>query len=474
MKDSNLPAKRETDKLQLQQFEENLLGFIGSQDLPIESILVGVRERFTVFNNVPSVLGLVPLEQRRTSTYISKFLAAAAAGLFDAALNYLWDETISELRGRVAQYDIAYFFDTAVASPDRRKRLKGVEDLDKIDDSELINGCLQIGLLSEIGFRHLDYIRYMRNWASAAHPNQNEITGLQLVSWLETCVREVINLPLSNIVVEIKRLLGSIKATSLTPADASEIAAFFGRLTIEQANNLVLGFFGIYTAPNTAQSTLQNVQLLLANLWPLVDEETRKQIGVRYGRFVASNAQDQKNLARAFLDLVGGAEYMPDDLRVVEIATSIENLLTAHRGFNNFYTEPPVARELQRLVGQFGDVPTAVNRTYVRGLVEVFITNGSGVAYNADPTYRQLIEQFDRTQAVLAVLSYDDPTITSHLQFRLCKAKYLELLSMLEPKITSPAVKELIVAIRAFTGSFDRLVADSGIKRLRSRAAGAT
>ena len=30
-------------------------------------------------------------------------------GLFDAALNYLWDELVSELRRRVAGFDLAYF-----------------------------------------------------------------------------------------------------------------------------------------------------------------------------------------------------------------------------------------------------------------------------------------------------------------------------------------------------------------------------
>ena len=70
--------------------------------------------------------------------YLSKFLAAVTAGLFDAALNYLWDETILQLRYRVAQYDIQYFFDVAVSSPERRKKLNDVEDLVKIDDSELI------------------------------------------------------------------------------------------------------------------------------------------------------------------------------------------------------------------------------------------------------------------------------------------------------------------------------------------------
>lgn len=47
----------------------------------------------------------------------------------------------------------------------------------KLDDSELIQGADKIGLISDLGFRHLDYVKYMRNRASAAHPNQNQITG---------------------------------------------------------------------------------------------------------------------------------------------------------------------------------------------------------------------------------------------------------------------------------------------------------
>ena len=54
-------------------------------------------------------------------------------------------------------------------------------------------------MISDIGYRLLDNIKFMRNWASAAHPNQNELTGLQLIEWLETCIREVISLPLSNL-----------------------------------------------------------------------------------------------------------------------------------------------------------------------------------------------------------------------------------------------------------------------------------
>jgi len=98
-------------------------------------------------------------------------------------LNYLWDETIHQLRRRVANYDVSYFYDNAVGNnADKRKRLKDADDLDNLDDSELIMGARQTELITDIGYRHLDYIRDMRNWASAAHPNQNVLTGIQIIS----------------------------------------------------------------------------------------------------------------------------------------------------------------------------------------------------------------------------------------------------------------------------------------------------
>ena len=95
---------------QIKQFEAELLGFIEQYGLPTGQVLVQVSERLRVFSNVEGVVERIGLEQRQRSIYVSKFIAAAAAGLFDAVLNYLWDETIYEVRRRVAQYDLAYFY----------------------------------------------------------------------------------------------------------------------------------------------------------------------------------------------------------------------------------------------------------------------------------------------------------------------------------------------------------------------------
>jgi hypothetical protein len=110
-------------------------------------------------------------------------VTACGAGLFDAALNFLWNETIRNLREKVARFDLEYFLDSLVTDPKRRNGIRTADDLGKLEDWELIRGCLDAGLITEIGFKHLDYIRDMRNYASAAHPNQVQLTGFQLIAW---------------------------------------------------------------------------------------------------------------------------------------------------------------------------------------------------------------------------------------------------------------------------------------------------
>lgn len=451
--------------VELQKFENGLLGFLAEFQLPTENIFVSVGERINVFKNVETVIARIDPQQKGHSVYVSKFVAAAASGLFDAALNYLWDETILELRRRVAQYDLSFFYDNAISSAERRKDLTGEGDLVKVSDSELIYGAKEIGLVSDIGFKHLDYIRYMRNWVSAAHPNQNEITGLQLVAWLETCIKEVISLPLSNIVVEIKRLLHSIKTSSISDTEAKEISTFFVNLTEEQVNTLGAGLFGIYTRTETSTQTRQNVRHLLPLLWPMVDESIRQQFGIKYGKFVANNDKDGKQYARQFLEVVSAQSYIPDDLRATEMKIALDNLLAAHREINNFYNEPPLARELRRLVGEEGNVPKQIYKDYVLGIVELFLTNGNGTAWYAESVYREMMNLFDQQQALIAVCSFRDSNIASRLQFDLCREKFKELLSIMNDKVSAPAIKELILKLDGFTGPLDRMKDDPTIKR---------
>lgn len=149
--------------------------------------------------------------------------------------------------------------------------------------------------------------------------------------------------------------------------------------------------------------------------------------------------------------------YLPDVLKAAEIESALQNLLNAHRNRSNFYSEPAFARQLQRVVGDEGNVPPQIYKKYVLGLVEVFLTNGNGIAWNAEPIYRALIKKFDYKQAFMAILSFTDNYIDSKLQFSLCQQKYRELLKMLKINVSAPALMEIIEYIESFKGSFDLL-----------------
>ena len=458
-----------TIEQQLAAFEDGLLGALDMLGLPTEGVMVDFEQRQRAFRNFPDAVALLEVVDRSRAMYLSKFLAAIGAGLFDAALNYLWDETIAELRRRVVGYDIAYFFDIAVTSPDRRKSLRDENDLPRVEDSELIRAAREIGLISDIGYQQLDLIRYMRNHASAAHPNQNDITALQLMGWVETCIKEVITLPESTTVAETRRLLSNVRAGQILTANASATSEFFRDLPQPQADNIGAGLFGIYVDGSSTEPARDGVRLLLPLIWSRLSEAQRQQLGARYGRFVANGDADQAALARELLDVVGASAYLPDPVRVAELSTAIEELLMAHRGFNNFYNEPGPARRLNQLAGD--RVPSAVSLPYVAALVEVFLTNGNGVAWSADPHYQEMIGRFTPDEAEMALLQLIDPTVSSQLRWGLGRTKFAELMDLLEPKATRPAVRELVDAIRTFTGPPSEMARDTALKRLFDRVA---
>lgn len=441
----NLPQQHNPNSqlIQLNEFENGITQILGFHSLPRQGVFVDIPERINVFKNLDTVLNQISAEEKTHSLYLSKFIASTASGLFDASLNYLWDETILQIRKRVSQYDIDFFYDNAVTG-DRRKKLKDENDLNKVDDYDLIRGAKEIGLISDLGFKHLEYINYMRNWASAAHPNNSEITGLQLVSWLETCIKEVITLPISNVTIHIKHLLERIKNTSLSNNDAQEISVFTTSLTQEQINNLASGFFGIYIRPETDSQTHQNINKLLPEIWGRVDGDVKQSFGLKYAHFTANNSQDEKKLSREFLQLVSAESYIPDDLRAIEIDNTIDNLLSAHRGFNNFYNEPAFARQLLRIIGQPIKIPKSVEKKFILAVVEAFLTNGNGVAVSADEIYTEMLSDLDSHQANIALLSFTDSRISSRLQFRLSQKKYFELIELVKSSITSPPVNDLV------------------------------
>jgi hypothetical protein len=456
-------VRKEDFIAQMQSFGASFSAFVAECGLPAEHVTESVAERLAVFQNVKTIISHLDNEHKNDSIYLSKFLAACLSGLFDAALSYLWDETIAAIRKRVIQYDIGYFYAHATYE-EKRHKLNGAEDLIRLEDSELIHGARNIGLISELGFKHLDYIRFKRNGSSAAHPNDSHIAGAELVSWLDICVKEVISLPLTNTGSEIKDLLTRIKQKPLNPEDIKNSTTLFTQMTQQQRNSLVSGFFEQYMNMATSAQTRKNIIRLLPGVWQHVDDYTKQSFSIKYAKYQARKQMDKVNLAKQFLAVVQAPMPAPTDIQITEIGTAIRNLISAHRTYSNYHSEPVFARQLARVVEKTGVIPKQDKRRYVLGVVEAFLTNGNGVVYDAEPYYLDLISKFSEDEAMLAMLSFQFEHIASHLQFDLCRKKYLQLLALIKPKFTSASQLALVSQIEKLGGSPDLMKQDTSLE----------
>lgn len=97
-------------------------------ELPTENILADYNQRTTIETNLVNFITKLDSETKREGRYLSKFVAAASIGLFDAALNYVWNEVVINLRKKAVVYGLELFYDAAVGGSKREADLLDISN----------------------------------------------------------------------------------------------------------------------------------------------------------------------------------------------------------------------------------------------------------------------------------------------------------------------------------------------------------
>lgn len=103
---------------------------------------------------------------------------------------------------------------------------------------------------------------------------------------------------------------------------------------------------------------------------------------------------------------------------------------------------------------------------YVRTLVKVYLGNGYGTSFSAEPHYRRLLESLDVKLARVALRAFTDESISNVLATRTGASQWDDLLTILESKLTAEADRTLLDAIRSFPGSPNKLRLDTKIAKM--------
>lgn len=128
------------------ELNSQLEDYLMNIGLPVNNVVASITERKKIFAQLADALETLPHADRGKAHYLSRFTIAIAAGLFDGALNYLWDETVRALRRQVISFDIQYFYSVAEKISSRYKSLSKPEEIEQVSEHDLLEGCRRIGV----------------------------------------------------------------------------------------------------------------------------------------------------------------------------------------------------------------------------------------------------------------------------------------------------------------------------------------
>ncbi|HIP36565.1 MAG TPA: hypothetical protein EYG85_06900 [Crocinitomix sp.] len=397
-----------------------LSNFLKHYNLPTENIFSPIEERRKVITSLGSVLELLSLEKREQANYLSSFTISISLGMFDGALAFLWDETIRALRKMIVDFDLHYFYSIAENMSKRYKGLSTAEEIEAISEHDLLEISRRIGLLNNVNHKRLETVNYFRNHTSSAHPNEHELSGLELISFLENCIKYAINANYDVPTLELKRLLENIRHNVINESDVPSIIDNMATLQQERIHDFTLSLFGLYTDTRQIKDLRDNIDKLSTKLWELLDEDIKYKIGSKYGFYRVHSDIERKDLVQRFLENVNGNSYKDEDSLASELIEKLQNLRTAHYGSNNFYNEYPHAESINNSLPS-SNIPMAAKKDFVKTISTSYIGNGlgyyEGVDKRALPYYEKFIdERFHEDEIKIFIKLFQDHEFISDFQ----------------------------------------------------------
>lgn len=412
-------AKSQDIERNISTISKPLSNFLEHVGLPSNDLVAPVDERRKVIQSIESALEVLGMEEREKAVYISKFAICVAVGLFDGALAFLWDETIKALRAKVVDFDLEYFYSIAYSLSTRYKGLTDPDELPAISEHDLLEICRRMGLIDDVNHRRLDNVNYFRNHASSAHPNEVELSGIELLSFLESCLKYAICAPLEHSVIQVKRFLQNVRQHTIDETDYPAIVGEIERLPLQRIEDILRTLFGMYCDPQIGQSTLDNITGLAPDIWDCVSDDFRFKIGGKFGYYRANGDVPRKERTQEFLDSVDGNRYKDEDSLGVELVEKLQDLRSAHFGMNNFYNEYPYAQSIQQSLPTTAGVPASARHDFVKVISICYIGNGLGYREGVDeralPYYEKFLKRLSDEDYIIFLNLFADHEFTGDM-----------------------------------------------------------
>lgn len=404
------------------------------------NIVASNEEIFYAWRDLPREISRIPAELR--DELIVKMCIASSVGLFDGAINYIWNATIITLKTRLKNFGlgvVAQILDKTITE----------DDLNELMDSQLLDICYKLELLSEEGYFFLNHCRDMRNNFSSAHATIGNLDDRELISFISRCCKYGLTPDYNLTGINISDFIVSVKSSKLNEEQIEEWCLRLKNTFPAQRQMLYPTLLGIYCDSAIGEGSRMNALKICMHSIDLIDDKIKSDLIDQHNKYFIKGQQEKISASRLFFQKLGLLGLLSSQEQHSIIKNACSDLLNVHLEFNNFYNEPPFAKRLLELSNSM-KIPETVKYNYVLSIITAFVGNEYGVSNAALPYYQEMIENFSPKEIdILLDISQENTVVSSRISNYLrCKNRYIDALNIIDINSLSPKQNAKYISIK--------------------------
>lgn len=388
-------------------------------------ILASTAEIESAWRNLPGVLEKIPANLR--SEGLARMCVAVASGLFDSAINYIWNCSIIELREKVKRFGLN------VVEQITGKSNFDEQALVELKDADLLSLCLKLNLVTEDGYFFLDQCRDIRNNFSAAHPVVGKIDDHEFIAFTNRCAKYALGNEHNPVGVDLPGFMAAIKGGRFSAEQEGQWVLRVQK-THEAQQYLIFGsLHGIYCDPGSNEEARVNALSIATKFAPQFTPKARSDLINRHHDYIAKGDEKRHKASQQFFERLGMLTLLGDHEVHSLISNACKSLMRVHQSFDNFYNEPPFAERLLQLTLQAA-TPDSVKEELVETVIACAMGNQYGVSNNAMPSYEKMIKSFSPNEVeIMLGLTSTRGIVSERLKnFSACRNRFKSLVGLID------------------------------------------
>lgn len=402
-----------------------------SLGIPREA-LASDEEIAYAWRDLPRELKQIPVALR--GELIARMCVAVSTGLFDGAVNYVWNAAVIHLRDKVRNFGLPVVAQILQKDFEEKHLLE-------LQDSQLLDLCLKLNLVTEDGYFFLDQCRDIRNNFSAAHPTIGKLNDREFTTFLNRCTKYALGESSSPRGVDIGAYISAVKGSRFTDGQR-QVCVDRLLATHDSQRQLLVGMtHGIYCDPSTPEPARLNAFDVSNTLKDKFSSLIKSDLINRHSEYLAKGDTKRHTASQQFFEKLGILRILNESEQHAVISRGVERLWNSHLALNNFYNEPPFAERLYQL-SQQGALPETIQDEYVNTVIGCYVGNGYGVSWAAEPYYEKMIRAFSpREIAIMIRLPTTNSVVGRRVKEGSSKKRFAQALGLIEAASVPSGVK---------------------------------